>query len=426
MQNKSFVSLFAIVFVIVCLYQLSFTWIAQGVEEDAIEYSNGDELKEKAYLDSISSEPIYNIGVKNYTYSECKSRELNLGLDLKGGMNVTLEVSVVDVIRAMSNYNKDANFNAAINMAIDKQLDSQDDFVTLFAQSFNEINPNGKLASIFYTPELKDKITSNSTNDEVMDVIRLEVEDAIDRSFNILRSRIDRFGVSQPNIQRLEGSGRILVELPGVKDPERVRKLLQGTAQLEFWETYENAEILGAIDQINAYLKSQVVTDEETVSEVEKVQEELSSEDDFDLSLSIDDLSTDSESALDSAAMTAEQFSKENPLYAVLFPNLNQSNQPNEGPVCGISSVKDTAAVNAYLKIDEVKNILPRDVRFAWTVKPYDQEGKFVQLVALKVTTRDGKAAMEGDVVTDARTDFGQFNGSPEVSMAMNTEGARQ
>ena len=259
MQNKSFVSLFAIVFAVVCLYQLSFTWIAQGVEEDAVEYSNGDELKEKAYLDSISSEPVYNIGVKNYTYNECKSRELNLGLDLKGGMNVTLEVSVVDVIKAMSNNNKDVNFNAAINMAIDKQLDSQDDFVTLFAQSFTEINPEGKLAAIFYTPELKDKITSNSTNNEVIGVIRLEVEDAIDRSFNILRSRIDRFGVSQPNIQRLEGSGRILVELPGVKDPERVRKLLQGTAQLEFWETYENAEILGAIDQINTYLKSQVV-----------------------------------------------------------------------------------------------------------------------------------------------------------------------
>ena len=426
MQNKSFVSLFAIVFAVVCLYQLSFTWIAQGVEEDAIEYSNGDELKEKAYLDSISSEPVYNIGVKNYTYNECKSRELNLGLDLKGGMNVTLEVSVVDVIRAMSNYNKDANLNAAINMAIDKQLDSQDDFVTLFAQSFTEINPEGKLASIFYTPELKDKITSTSTNDEVMGVIRLEVEDAIDRSFNILRSRIDRFGVSQPNIQRLEGSGRILVELPGVKDPERVRKLLQGTAQLEFWETYENAEILGAIDQINAYLKSQVVLEEETVSDVEEVQEESAFEDDFDSSLSIDDLSADSEAASDSAAMTAEQFSRENPLYAVLFPNLNQSNQPNEGPVCGISSVKDTAAVNAYLNMDEVKDILPRDVRFAWTVKPYDPEGKFVQLVALKVTTRDGKAAMEGDVVTDARTDFGQFNGSPEVSMAMNAEGARQ
>ena len=424
MQNKSFISLFAIVFAVVCLYQLSFTWIAKGVEKDAVEYSNGDELKEKAYLDSISSEPIYNIGVKNYTYNECKSREINLGLDLKGGMNVTLEVSVVDVIRAMSNYNKDESFNAAISFAVDKQLDSQDDFVTLFAQSFTELNPEGKLASIFYTPELKDKINSTSTNDEVMGVIRTEVEDAIDRSFNILRSRIDRFGVSQPNIQRLEGSGRILVELPGVKDPERVRKLLQGTAQLEFWETYENAEILGAIDQINTYLKSQVEL-EDTIVDSEEIAENTDVEEDFNSDLSIDELSTNSEASSDSAAMSTEQFSRENPLYAVLFPNLNQSNQPNEGPVCGISSVKDTAAVNAFLKMDEVKDILPRDVRFSWTVKPYDPEGKFVQLVALRVTSRDGKAAMEGDVVTDARTDFGQFNGSPEVSMAMNAEGAR-
>ena len=410
MQNKSFISLFALVFAIVCLYQLSFTWIAQGVEKDAVEYSNGDEFKEKAYLDSISSEPIYNIGVKNYTYNECKSREINLGLDLKGGMNVTLEVSVVDVIRAMSNYNKDEAFNSAINLAVNKQLDSQDDFVTLFAQSFTELNPEGKLASIFYTPELKDKINSTSTNDEVMGVIRTEVEDAIDRSFNILRSRIDRFGVSQPNIQRLEGSGRILVELPGVKDPERVRKLLQGTAQLEFWETYENAEILGAIDQINTFLKSQVEL-EDTIADSEEIVENTEVEEDFNSDLSIDELSTNSEASSDTAAMTAEQFSRENPLYAVLFPNLNQSNQPNEGPVCGISSVKDTAAVNTFLKMDEVKNILPRDVRFSWTVKPYDPEGKFVQLVALRVTSRDGKADMEGDVVTDARTDFGQFNG---------------
>ncbi len=424
MQNKSFISLFALVFAIVCLYQLSFTWIAQGVEKDAVEYSNGDEFKEKAYLDSISSEPIYNIGVKNYTYNECKSREINLGLDLKGGMNVTLEVSVVDVIRAMSNYNKDEAFNSAINLAVNKQLDSQDDFVTLFAQSFTELSPEGKLASIFYTPELKDKINSTSTNDEVMGVIRTEVEDAIDRSFNILRSRIDRFGVSQPNIQRLEGSGRILVELPGVKDPERVRKLLQGTAQLEFWETYENAEILGAIDQINTFLKSQVEL-EDTIADSEEIVENNEVEEDFNSDLSIDELSTNSEASSDTAAMTADQFSRENPLYAVLFPNLNQSNQPNEGPVCGISSVKDTSAVNAFLKMDEVKNILPRDVRFSWTVKPYDPEGRFVQLVALRVTSRDGKAAMEGDVVTDARTDFGQFNGSPEVSMAMNAEGAR-
>ena len=196
--------------------------------------------------------------------------------------------------------------------------------------------------------------------------------------------------MSQPNIQRLEGSGRILVELPGVKDPERVRKLLQGTAQLEFWETYENAEILASIDQINTYLKSTVDTKEDTAEEVKLLQEEIISEDDFDSSLSIEELSSDTDLASDSIAMSAEQFSKENPLYAVLFPNLNQSNQPIDGPVCGISSIKDTATVNNYLKMEEVKDILPRDVRFAWTVKPYDPDGRFLQLIALKVTSRDG------------------------------------
>ena len=185
--------------------------------------------------------------------------------------------------------------------------------MTLFAESFAEIQPEGKLASIFYTPELKEKIKSTSSNEEVTNIIRLEVEDAIDRSFNILRSRIDRFGVSQPNIQRLEGSGRILVELPGVKDPERVRKLLQGTAQLEFWETYENAEILGAIDQVNTYLKSQVVI-EESISEPEKpVEDESLSQDEFDSLLSIDDLSSDNDMNSDSVAMTVEQFSREKP-----------------------------------------------------------------------------------------------------------------
>lgn len=431
MHNKSFVSFFAIVFAIVCLYQLSFTWISDGVEKNAIAYAGGDEIKEKRYLDSIASEPVYNIGIKKYTYNECKSREVNLGLDLKGGMNVTLEVSVVDVIKAMSNYNTDENFQQSIRLAQDKQRNSQDDFVSLFGQSFLEINPEGKLASLFYTPELKDKINSNSTNEEVLNVIREEVEDAISRSFNILRSRIDRFGVTQPNIQRLEGSGRILVELPGVKNPERVRKLLQGTAQLEFWETYENSQLIGFIDQVNTYLRSTVESnDEDTLTNEVETQLDNDSisieEDDFitDLATSTSDI--DSELVTDSASLSAEQFSRENPLYAVLFPNLNESNQPNSGPVCGIASIKDTSTVNDYLNLQEVKNILPRDVKFAWTVKPYDPEGRFVQLVALKITSRDGKAAMEGDVVTDARTDFGQFNGVPEVSMAMNAEGARQ
>ncbi len=412
MQNKGFVSLFAILFSVVCLYQLSFTWKVNNVEKDAVEYSGGDELKEKIYLDSIGSQTVFSF-ISSYTYDECKSRELNLGLDLKGGMNVTLEVSVVDVIKAMSNFSKDEDFNNAISMAIEKQKNSQDDFVTLFSNSFSEVNPNAKLAAIFYTSDLKDKVKTSSTNEEIVSVIRLEVEDAIQRSFNILRSRIDRFGVSQPNIQRLDGSGRILVELPGVKDPERVRKLLQGTAQLEFWETYEYSQVIQSIDNVNTYLRSQVELTEEVVEEESVVND----------SLSITDLLNDE--TLESDTLSLDKFAKENPFYAVLKANINESRQPNPGPVCGFAATKDTAQVNLYLNSEEVLNILPRDIKFAWSVKPFDANGDFVQLIALKITTRDGKAALEGDVVTDARQDFSPTNGTPEVSMTMNPEGAR-
>tara|TARA_B100000900_G_scaffold407278_1_gene419696 strand:- start:1195 stop:4158 length:2964 start_codon:yes stop_codon:yes gene_type:complete len=425
MQNRNVISLFAILFSLVCLYQLSFTWIANGVEEDAKAFAQGDEVKESLYLDSVATESVYSfIGLKEYTYNECTAREINLGLDLKGGMNVTLEVSVVDVIRALSNNSKDVTFNTAIVTALDKQRDSQDDFVTLFAAAFSEQDPDAKLAAIFYTPELKDRVQTSSTNQEVINVIREEVEEAIDRSFNILRTRIDRFGVTQPNIQRLEGSGRILVELPGVKDPERVRKLLQGTAQLEFWETYEYSNLLGAITATNDFLKElelvsneddEIVEDVLTVVEEEVVAEENSL---------LDQLAADS-ALTDTSSLTFEQFAAENPLYAVLVPSLDQNNQPVQGPVCGFAAVKDTAKVNAYLAMQEIKDFFPRDVQFAWSVKPYDKEGKFVQLIALRGDSRNKKAAMEGDVITDARQDFGQFNGSPEVSMTMNAEGAR-
>lgn len=423
MQNKNVISLFAILFALVCFYQLSFTWIANGVEEDAKVFAGGNEVKERSYLDSIATEPVYNIGIKEYTYNECTSREINLGLDLKGGMNVTLEVSVVDVIRALSNYSKDEIFVAAIESAKEKQRNSQDDFVTLFASSFDEQDPDAKLAAIFYTPELKDKVQTSSTNQEIINVIREEVEEAISRSFNILRTRIDRFGVTQPNIQRLEGSGRILVELPGVKDPDRVRKLLQGTAQLEFWETYEYSDLLGAITSANEFLKEEESLKKNENVEVSEVLATTEEVDTKENSL-IDQLAADS-ALTDTSQLTFEQFAAENPLYAVLIPSLDQNNQPLQGPVCGFSAIKDTSKVNDYLSMSEILDFFPRDVKFVWTVKPYDAEGKFVQLIALRGDSRSKKAAMEGDVITDARQDFGQFNGSPEVSMTMNAEGAR-
>ena len=424
MQNRNVVSLFAILFALVCLYQLSFTWIANGVEEDAKAFAQGDEVKERMYLDSVANESVYNpLGLNEYTYNECASREINLGLDLKGGMNVTLEVSVVDVIRALSGNSKDPTFNRAIITALENQKDSQDDFVTLFAKAFAEQDPNAKLAAIFYF-ELKDQLQTSSTNDEYISVIRDEVEEAINRSFNVLRTRIDRFGVTQPNIQRLEGSGRIIVELPGVKDPKRVRKLLQGTAQLEFWETYEYTELLPAITSVNDFLKELETLKNEAD---EKIEEPLVSNNELDLEVNslLGELSSDS-ALTDTSSLTFEQFASENPFYALLIPSLDQNNQPLQGPACGFAAVKDTAKVNSILAMSEVKNLFPRDIHFAWTVKPYDKEGKFVQLIALRGDPRNNDAAMDGEVITDARQDFAQFNNSAEVSMTMSSEGAAE
>ncbi|RKX18447.1 MAG: protein translocase subunit SecDF, partial [Candidatus Zixiibacteriota bacterium] len=245
MQNRGAILTFTILFFLVSLYQLSFTWKSYQVKNQAKEYAQGDMAMEKQYLDSISGEPVYSVfGIKDFTYRDIKERELNLGLDLKGGMEVVMEISTVDVIRSLANYSKDTTFIRAIALAKKMQRNSQSDFLTLFGEAFNQIAPGGKLASIFNTIELKDKINYNSTNEDVLKVLRENTQSAIDNSFNILRSRIDRFGVTQPNIQRLEGnSGRVLIELPGIKDPQRVRKLLQGTANLEFWETYDYQEV---------------------------------------------------------------------------------------------------------------------------------------------------------------------------------------
>ena len=253
MQNKGAIKILAILLAIASLYSLSFTYVSNSVRTDAEDFGSGDPVKEQKYLDSIANIEVYP--VLGYTYRECQQKELNLGLDLKGGMNVTLEISVIDVIKALSNYSKDPTFIKAIALAKEKQRDSQEDFVDLFGQAFKEINPNANLASIFNTPDMRDKIKYKSTDEEVLAVLHQETQAAIDNSFQILRTRIDRFGVSQPNIQQLETAGRILVELPGVKDPERVRKLLQGTAQLEFWETYKFNEIIGALSDANNVIK---------------------------------------------------------------------------------------------------------------------------------------------------------------------------
>jgi SecD/SecF fusion protein len=269
MQNKGSITFVAIILVIISIFYLSFTWVTRSIENDAREFAAGDTKLEENYLDSLSSEIVYNLGIIDYTYRECKEHEINLGLDLKGGMNVTLEISVIDVIRALANHSTDTSFTNAIKLAKTKQQGSQEDFVTLFGQAFSELNPDGRLAAIFSTLELKDRISYESTNEEVLEIISEETEGAISNSYNILRSRIDRFGVVQPNIQKLETSGRVLVELPGIKEPERVRKLLQGTASLEFWETFENAEVFNYLSDANKRIREMQIGSDEDGSEID-------------------------------------------------------------------------------------------------------------------------------------------------------------
>ncbi len=427
MQSKGAVRFFAIALSVVCLYQLSFTLITRNVEKKAIEFSNGDPIKEKAYLDSVSTQGVFNILFKNYTYQECKEREINLGLDLKGGMNVTMEVSVVELIRSMGNFSTDPTFNKALADAAEMQKNSQKDFVTLFGEAFTKIDPNAKLAAIFSTKDLQDKVAFNSTNAEVLKVINSEANNAIDRSFNILRTRIDKFGVTQPSIQKV-GNGRILIELPGVKDRDRVRKLLQGTAKLEFWETYNNQEVFKYLTDINTLLKDLGNGKKDSTKADSSIAKKDTSK------AATNGLLAQLKSKADSGAAGTDtskfgKFSKENPLFAVLTPALVQNAQGQQeyrrGPVVGYVSTKDTGKVNKILAMAEVKSMLPKELRLLWSVKPISKESNAMELVAIKVTNRDGRAPMEGDVIVDARQDFGQVNHAPEISMSMNAEGAK-
>ncbi len=422
MQNKGAIRLFAILVGLICVYQLMFTFKASQVEKAAKTFAKGDKQKEQVYLDSMSSEVVYNLlWIRKYTFKEVKALELGLGLDLQGGMNVTLEVSVVDLVKSLSNFSKDSTFTAAIRMAKEKQKSSQEDFVTLFGKSFEQISPNGKLASIFNTLELKDKVKYNSTNAEVLDVLKKETKIAIDNSFNIIRTRIDRFGVAQPNIQQLQTAGRILVELPGVDDPKRVRKLLQGTANLEFWETYDNSEIYPYLAQANQKIAEiQSIKSHPSATPADTTKGAATKETNSLLKELDKKAKTDSAS-VDKSADAKKQY----PLFSILTPSVTQQGQLYPGAAVGTAQWKDTATVNAYLKMDQVKALLPRNVSFRWTAKAIDKGEKFFRLIAIKVTSRDGRAPLEGDVITDARQDYADMGSRPEVSMTMNSTGAK-
>ena len=417
MRNKGAIRLLAIVFALVSLYQLTFTYVTKKVEKDARLFGAGDINKEQAYLDSIQGENVYSfLGLKGYTYKECKELEMNLGLDLKGGMNVTMEVSVVDIIKAMANNSKDETFVAAIAKAKEMQANSQDDFVTLFGKAFTEINPNAQLSSpdIFGTLELKDKIAFGATNSEVLKVLKTESEAAIDNTFNILRSRIDRFGVSQPNIQKADVSGRIIIELPGIKDAARVRKLLQGTASLEFWETYTYSEVGGALNAANTKL-AEINAASEIIEDASEVKKEVKAD---DVAL-LDKIESESQDSLSNAKELAKKY----PLFSVLNPN--QGKGGSSLAVVGYSHVKDTAQVNKLFAMPAVKSVLPRNLKFYWGVKAINDGGTIFELYAIKVTSRDGKAPLDGDAVISAHDEIDQRSASAEVSMSMNGEGSK-
>ena len=418
MQNKGLVVTLAVCLALVSAFYLSFSFVTGYYDNKAAEYAQGDDAKEYQYLDSIAGEKVWF----GYTLKECREKEINLGLDLKGGMNVTMEVSVPDIIRALSGYNTSENFNQALALANEKQKSSGADYLTLFFESFYELDPNAQLASVFSTFELKDKVSLTSTNAEVEKVVREEIEGAIDNSFNVLRTRIDRFGVVQPNIQKLSQTGRILIELPGIKEPERVRKLLQGSANLEFWETYDLAEILPQLAQINTEVAKANASTEAAQEVVEVVEEEVVAD---DVEALVEDLATDSLAQLEAEQQAAvEEYKKNNPLFAVLNPSVSQTGQAYRGPVVGTVHYTDTAKVMAMLNSQVAKSVLPRELKLCWTVKAVDEAESFYQLVALKSQT-NGRPSLEGDVITDARADFGQTSAYANVSMTMNAEGAR-
>ncbi|MDL2251768.1 protein translocase subunit SecDF [Odoribacter sp. OttesenSCG-928-J03] len=426
MRNKGAITLLTILLALVSAYQLSFTFKTAQVESVARKHANGDADKEQAYLDSIANQQVYNfLGIAKFTYKECKELELPLGLDLRGGMNVTMEVDVVDVIKNLANNSEDEAFNKALNEAVKMRSTSTKDFVTLFGEAFERIAPQAKLASpdIFGTVELKDRIKIGASNREVLSVIRAEADGAIDNTFNILRTRIDRFGVAQPNIRKADISGRINIELPGIKDAQRVRKLLQGTAALEFFETFDNPEFYSYMAAANEKVrdieksKEALAPKEETTTKPVAAQTTTEESEENEL---IKQLATG-----DSTDMmnNEEEFRKANPLFVLLNPAVNRDGSLGIGSVVGYANVKDTGAINKLLALPQVKALFPRNSRLLWEMKA---NGDFVSLHAIKVTTRDGKAPLDGSVVVDARKSFDdQSGGRPIVSMNMNGEGAK-
>ena len=423
MQNKGFVKFLAVALTLICLFYLSFSVATYHVDSKAEQMygmkTHEDSLKAQAYLDSLNTTPFY---LGSYNLKQCRETAIGLGLDLKGGMNVMLEVSVADVLKALSDYNTDPAFLQSLKEAQLEANKSQDDFISLFINAYHKNKPEGRLAEIFATMKMqgdasgagegKTKITPQSTDEDVEKVLRAEVQKAVDNSFTVLRTRIDRFGVVQPNIQTVEGQmGRIMVELPGIKEPERVRKLLQGSANLEFWETYDAAEILPLLAEVNSALALQNEGAEEVADTT--AQDTVVAQSNENLAAQLaGNIENDSTKVSDEAAL--EEFMKANPLYAL-------DTRYAGGCVVGMS--RDTVAVNAVLNSKEAKNILPANLRLLWGVKGEGETGRDFALYAIKTRGTNGKAPLTGESVTEAKDEFDNF-GRPCVSMKMNSNGA--
>ena len=496
MQNKGAITTFAVLLGLACIFYLSFTWVTRGVEKSAIsyadsyienivvkkaatDYAKGDVSKERSfldsvknvktatYLDSMKTITVYDILITKYTYDECKQKEINLGLDLRGGMNVTLELSVADIIKNLSNNNPDPDFNKAISLA-QKNLgvNNNKGFVILFSEAYKQIAPNGRLAPLFQTLENKGKIDYNDNNDKVITFLNERVEEAVSNSESTFRSRIDRFGVSQPNIQKLESSGRILIELPGVKDNERVRKLLQGTANLEFWETYENGELgqywpeankrvkallnpaLAKADSLKGDTSATAKTDsldkksakkltpaeieKEKVAAAAKAKEDSTNKAKESLAQKLKDgnkVGTDTSKNKAANDTAVAKYKENNPLYSMagpLVPNVSQDGKYyGLGSVVGYARTRDTSQINTWLNNPKVRSAFPSKVRFMWDAKP-GKGGEVITLYAIKVTDRNGKAAMYGDIIDNARKDFQAQTGEIAISMTMKGDAAQK
>ncbi|RWY57080.1 protein translocase subunit SecDF [Mucilaginibacter gilvus] len=426
MQGKGVIKFFAILLAVVCIYQLSFTWVAHKVEKDAKEYAKGNTEKETAYLDSISTQPVYPL--LGHTYQYCLDRELALGLDLKGGMSVTMQISLRELVQTLSNNNQDPAFKQAMADAEKDIVTTQKDYITLFVDAYEKRVPNGKLAAIFANSNNQDKVKFNSTNSQVEAYLKDQATAAVQQSYTVLHRRVDQFGVTQPNIQLQKSTNRILIELPGVKEPDRVRKLLSGTAKLEFYQTYDNTEVYSLLNNVNSILgaKSKAATKTDTTKVTAAVKTPTSLKDSANTLLNkLKNANGKDSSALNNKSQLAAQ----NPLFSVMslvtYPDANNQQQLAPGPIVGYSQVKDTAKVNSYLRSADVASVLPRNIKFLWGVKPLDKT-KVFQLYAIKLAGAENGPVLNGDVITDAHKDVNQLNGGYEVIMNMNSQGAQK